>query len=185
MQSVPWGYNETWWMWNQLFTHVFVSRFKCGVCQALYYKFGYMDRTLKVAFSEQFMFASCLQCHLHQWLLCASQQRQWLHYVDKIILSCASYLEPERWGYKSPTAQSNRRPTPVQSVQLYPWSAAPPSSPRCAFPVSALGTCCSVTTHSRRESCVLLVLCVRLLLAGDEGEWLGQSSVRERRACRQ
>lgn len=69
---------------------------------------------------------------------------------NKKELSCASYLAPGRRGYKSSAADPSRTPTPVRavrSIQLQPWSAVVPSTRR-GFPVSTLGTCCSVGTHT-------------------------------------
>lgn len=62
--------------------------------------------------------------HLHHRLSCAllwsvptTTVATLCGHTKKKNLSCASYLEPERWGYKSPTEESNRTPTPVRPVQ--------------------------------------------------------------------
>lgn len=77
-----------------------------------------------------------------------------MNHIKKKKKNPDSYLEPKRLGCKWPTAESNRRPTPVQPARLWSRSAAAqPLRPRCAFhAVSTPGTCCFVTAHSQAES---------------------------------
>lgn len=86
-----------------------------------------------------------------------------------------TYLESECWAYKSTRAESNRTPAPVRPARLRAWSTVVPWSPRCGFPVSTQGTCCSLLAkHCREESwlpLLPLVLCVRPPLTDDGGEW--------------